>query len=44
MAGERLEEYDTIKLLISRDAMESGGFKEGAGALHKEDNEPQGRS
>ena len=42
MAGERLEEeYDTIKLLISRDATESGGFKEVARKLlHKEDNEP----
>lgn len=42
VAGERLEEeYDTIKLLISRDATESGGFKEVARKLlHKEDNEP----
>lgn len=42
VAGERLEEeYDTIKLLISRDAMESGGFREVARKLlHKEDNEP----
>ena len=42
VAGERLEEeYDTIKLLISRDAMESGGFKEVARKLlYKEDNDP----
>ncbi|HOQ51805.1 MAG TPA: N-6 DNA methylase, partial [Candidatus Atribacteria bacterium] len=42
VAGERLEEeYDTVKLLISRDAMESGGFREVARKLlHKEDNEP----
>ncbi|MCL0089895.1 N-6 DNA methylase [Dehalococcoidia bacterium] len=42
ISGEKLEEeYDTIKSLISKDAIESGKFKEVARSLlHKEDNEP----
>ena len=42
VAVERLEkELETIELLISRDAIESGKFKEFARKLlHKEDNEP----
>jgi len=42
VSGERLEdEFDTVKSLISRDAIESGKFKEVARKLlYKEDNEP----
>jgi len=42
IAGERLEEeFNTVKLLIGREAIESGKFKEVARSLlHKEDNEP----
>ncbi|MCL0064995.1 BREX-1 system adenine-specific DNA-methyltransferase PglX [Dehalococcoidia bacterium] len=42
ISGEKLEEeYNTIKSLISKDAIESGKFKEVARSLlHKEDNEP----
>jgi len=41
-SAERLEkEYETIKQLISKEAIESGKFKEVARKLlHKEDNEP----
>jgi len=42
IGGERIEEeFDTLKSLISRDAIESGKFKEVARKLlYKEDNEP----
>jgi hypothetical protein len=42
VSADRLEnEYETIKLLISKEVLESGKFKEVARKLlHKEDNEP----
>lgn len=42
IAAEKLErEYDTLRWLISKDAIESGKFREVARKLlHKEDNEP----
>jgi hypothetical protein len=42
VSGERLEEeFNTVKLLIGREAIESGKFKEVARKiLHKDDNEP----